>query len=32
MADNPAKISEALHQMATETDQILKDSDLYAAQ
>jgi multiple sugar transport system substrate-binding protein len=28
---NPAKLAEAVHQMAAETDQLLKDADLYAA-
>jgi multiple sugar transport system substrate-binding protein len=32
MAGDPAKVSDAIHQMAAETDQILKDSDLYGAQ
>jgi multiple sugar transport system substrate-binding protein len=32
LADNPTKVAEAIHQMATETDQILKDAGLYGTQ
>ena len=32
LAGDPAKVADAIHQMALETDQILKDADLYGAQ
>jgi len=31
LSGNPAKLAEAVHEMAVQTDQLLKDADLYAA-